>query len=301
MVNFKKIEIEDKKWIDPLIKISNLGGCHQNFGNLFTWSEVYNTRVAKINDYLVVKGGNEKDKQRYFYPAGSGDIKPVIEEIMQDATDCNHDFMFFGLSLSNIEILDTLFSGKFLYEEVRDAFDYVYLLDKLVSLSGRKLNSKRNHINYFKKNNQWSFEPITLRNLEECWRMNEEWCKDVDFFSDDGLKEENRATHQHFKYFTELGIEGGLLRVDGKVIAYTMGEILNSDTYVVHLEKAFRDMRGAYPMINQKFASLIREKYPHIVYVNREEDIGSESLRKSKESYYPYKMEEKYISTFAVK
>jgi len=106
MINFKKIEIEDKKWIDPLIEASDLSGCHQNFGNLFTWSEVYNTRVARINDYLVVKGGDEKDKQRYFYPAGSGDIKPVIEEMIQDAADCNHDFIFFGLSLNNMEVIE---------------------------------------------------------------------------------------------------------------------------------------------------------------------------------------------------
>jgi len=282
MINFKKIEIEDEKWMYPLIKASNLGGCHQNFGNLFTWSEIYNTRVAKINDYLVVKGGIAKDKQRYFYPAGSGDIKPIIEDLMQDAADCDHDFIFFGLSLDNIEVLDKLFPGKFIYEEDRDAFDYVYLLDKLVSLSGRKLNSKRNHINYFKKNNQWSFEPIALRNLEECWKMNQQWCKEVDCFSDEGLKEENCATRKYFNYFTPLGVEGGLLRVDGKIIAYTMGQILNSNTYVIHLEKAFRDMRGAYPMINQEFASYIKEKHPHITYVNREEDVGNESL-------HPYK------------
>ncbi len=301
MINFEKIKIQDKKWIDPLLKAANLDGCHHNFGNLFAWSDIYDTRVAKINDYLVVKGGTEKEKQNYFYPAGSGDIKPVIEEMMMDAVECDHDFTLLGLSLDNIKVLDELFPGKFSYVEDRDSFDYVYLLDKLVSLSGRKLHSKRNHINSFKKKNQWSFEPITLKNLGECWEMNVEWCKEVGCSSDDELKAENCATRKYFKYFTDLGIEGGLLRVDNKVVAYTIGEILNSDTYVVHLEKAFRDIQGAYPMINREFVACIKEKYPNIIYVNREEDVGNENLRKAKESYYPHRMEEKYTATFVTK
>ncbi|NLL69744.1 MAG: DUF2156 domain-containing protein [Epulopiscium sp.] len=298
MINFKTIEIEDKKWIDPLLVASDLSGCHQNFGNLFAWSKVHKTRVAKINDYLVVKGGTEINKQGYFYPAGSGTIQPVIEEMIQDAADCGHDFILNGISPENMEALDILFPGQFSYEEVRDAFDYVYLLDKMVSLSGKKLHRKRNHINQFKKNHQWSFEPITLENLQECWEMNEAWCKEMGCSDDNGLKQENCATRQYFKYFSQLKMEGGLLRSGGQVIAYTMGEILNSDTYVIHLEKAFRDIQGAYPMINREFAAWIKDRYPHIVYVNREEDVGDEGLRKAKQSYYPDKMEEKYTATY---
>jgi hypothetical protein len=105
------------------------------------------------------------------------------------------------------------------------------------------------------------------------------------------LAQEYCATQQYFKHFNELKIDGGLLRLDGKVIAFTMGEVLNSDTYVTHLEKAFKEIQGAYPMINREFAEFIQNKYPHLVYINREEDVDDEGLRKAKLSYYPYKME----------
>ncbi|NMA83200.1 MAG: DUF2156 domain-containing protein [Epulopiscium sp.] len=298
MINFKKIEITDKKWIDPLIMASDLSGCHQNFTNLLIWAKVHHTRVAQIDNYLVVKTGAEFNNQGYFYPAGSGDIKPVLEKMKADAKADNHPFILNGVSPENIKVLDKLYPGKFKYEEIRGNFDYVYLLDKMVSLSGKKLSAKRNHNNSFKKNHSWSFELITEENLDECWQMNEEWCKEAGCHEDPDLKKEACASRQSFKYFVELELEGGLLRSNGKIIAYTMGERLNSDTYVIHIEKAFRGIQGAYSMINREFAAIVQERYPDIVYINREEDMDEEGLRKAKMSYYPDKMEEKYIAKF---
>lgn len=298
MINFKEIKIEDKKWMDSLIKASNLSGCHQNFGNLFTWSKINNKRAARINDYLVVKLGVGIQNQGYFYPVGSGDTKIVVKRMMEDAINCKHDFILYCISSDNIVELDKLFPDQFSYIEVRDEFDYVYLLDKMILLPGKKLNAKRSRINYFKKHNRWNFEIITPENLDECWQMNEQWCKEVDCYGVKGLRQEKHATEQYFNYFDQLEVEGALLRVDDKVVAYTMGEILNSDTYVIHIEKAFRDVKGAYPMINREFAIFIKGKYPYIIYINREEDMGYEGLRKAKESYYPYKMEKKYKATF---
>jgi hypothetical protein len=216
----------------------------------------------------------------------------------QDAADCGHEFILFGLSPENIAVLNNLFPGSFEYRENRDNFDYIYLLEKLVTLSGKKLQAKRNHINRFKANNNWGFEPLSAENLAECWEMNIEWCKIHGCNEDQHLANEDCAVRRCFKYFTELGLEGGLLRSEGRVIAYTMGEKLNSDTYDVHIEKAFGEIQGAYQMINREFAALIQDNHPDLTYVNREEDTGSEGLRKAKLSYHPDKMEEKYLGQY---
>lgn len=288
----------DKQWIDPLFTTANVRGCHQNFTNLFAWANIYHYRIARIKDHLIVKGRVSDEAPYYFYPAGQGDIKSVLEAMQQDAADRGHEFILFGLSPENVAEINGLFPDSFEYKEVRDSFDYVYLLDKLVTLSGKKLQAKRNHINRFKENNNWSFEQISMENLNECWEMNIEWCKLHGCGDDKHLANEDCAIRRCFNYFTELGLEGGLLRSDGKVIAYTVGDKLNADTYNIHIEKAFGAIQGAYQMINREFAAFIQKKYPELIYVNREEDMGYAGLRKAKLSYHPVKMEEKYMGKY---
>ncbi len=293
MIEFKEIELKVKEWMEPLIVASDMGGSHQNFTNMFAWSKIFEFRFGRVNNHLVVKGGADDD-QFYLYPAGLGDIKAVIEVMEQDAIDCGHSFTILGVSPENRDEINSLFTGKFKYEEMRDSADYVYSLEKLVKLSGNKLHSKRNHINYFKKNYTWSFEMITTDNFEECREMNKKWCKDNDCKEDEYLYKEYCAVRRSFDNYWDLGLEGGALRKDGKIIAFTMGERLNSNTYVIHIEKAFSEIRGAYQMINREYADYIQQTYPQMLYVNREEDMGYEGLKKAKLSYYPDKMEEKY-------
>ncbi|WP_019850310.1 DUF2156 domain-containing protein [Desulfitobacterium sp. PCE1] len=297
MIDFKKVEISDKEWVKPLLRASDLSGCHQNFTNLFSWSETYHYQVAKVNDYLVVKGRLE-ETYYYFYPAGTGDVQPVLEEMKKDAQENNHEFIVLGISLENMATLKEVYPEHFEYEEMRDSFDYVYQAEKLASLAGRKLQAKRNHINRFIANTTWSFELITPENLAECWEMNLEWCRKNDCKDDEQLRAEYCAVKRNFDHFRNLELEGGLIRAEGKIVAFTMGERLNSDTYVVHVEKAFGEIQGAYQIINREFVRWIRETYPDIIYVNREEDMGYEGLRKAKLSYHPDKMEEKFLARY---
>ncbi|RNC29091.1 MAG: hypothetical protein AWM53_01011 [Candidatus Dichloromethanomonas elyunquensis] len=298
MIEFKEVEVADKKWMDPFLAASDMSGCHHNFTNIFAWADNYHNRIARVNNYLLVKGVSELGPY-YFYPSGWGDIAEIFQLLKKDAADCGHDFVLAGISHENIDNMDTLFPGCFRYEEMRDSFDYVYSLEKLAELSGRKYQAKRNHINRFRENYpDWRFEPISSQNIEECREMNREWCIVHKCNDDDLLKKEKCAVKRCFDHYFELGLEGGLLRVNNKVAAYTMGEKLNSNTYVTHIEKAFNDMQGAYQMINRQFAALVQEKHPEIVYINREEDMGLEGLRKAKLSYHPVKMEEKYLATY---
>lgn len=298
MIEFKEIELDDKTWMKPLFNDANMGGCHQSFSNIFMWSSVNEKGIARVNDYVVVKIEEENQKPTYFYPAGVGDVKPVIEQMRGDAVEVGHQFLLDGVSLENMVELDKLFPKKFKYKRMRDKFDYVYSLDKMISLSGKKLSAKRNHINNFKRNNQWTFEPITEENLEECWQMNKKWCRENNCDDSEDLTKEARAVRTAFNNFFELELEGGLIRANDEVIAYTIGEILNEDTYVIHIEKAFGQIQGSYAMINREFAELIKTRHPHIVYINREEDVGDKGLRRAKKSYYPAKMEEKYLAKF---
>ncbi|MGE5380744.1 MAG: DUF2156 domain-containing protein [Methylocystaceae bacterium] len=298
MIDFAKIKVNDKMWIDPLLAAADMSGCQHNFTNLFVWSKINQYQVGRIDDYLVVKGEQSDGRPYYLYPAGEGDPKSVLEAIWQDAADCGHSCILAGLSIDNMAVLKRLFPNRLEYTERRDAFDYVYLLDKLVTLTGDKNKAKRNHVNYFKKNIEWSFEPISSHNLEECWDMNKEWCRVHRCKDDEQLANENCAVNRCFDNYYALGLEGGLLRSAGRVIAFTMGDRLNSDTFDTHVEKAYADIRGAYQMINQQFAAMIQQNHPEIVYVNREEDMGYEGLRKAKLSYHPDKMEVKYWAEF---
>lgn len=298
MINFKKVELKDKQWIEPLIVAGDPRGSHVNFVNLFIWLEIFKYQVAQVDNYLIVKA-NKAGEPCYFYPAGWGEITPVLETLKKDAHASKHPFVLVGLSPEEKQIVKGIYPGKFTFEAMRDSFDYVYLLEKMVSLSGKKLHAKRNHNNYFKANNNWSFEIISAENFEECKEMNSKWCEMYGTYDNGELDEECCAVKRAFKYYDELPLEGAILRVDNRVIAYTMGEQLNSDTYVIHIEKAFGEIRGAYQMINREFAEWVQNNYPQLVYINREEDMGFAGLRKAKRSYYPEKMEEKYWGTYS--
>ncbi|ADY56285.1 hypothetical protein Sgly_1990 [Syntrophobotulus glycolicus DSM 8271] len=299
MITFKEIEISDKGWIDAILNAADRPGCHYNFTNMFAWGNIYQYRVAKLENCLVVKGWSLEGVPYYLYPAGEGDYPKVLEAMVEDAASSGNEFRLAGLSDENIAEINTLFPDKFEYAKVRDSYDYVYLLDKLVTLSGRNLSAKRNHINHFKRDNNWAFEQVSSENIGECWEMTVEWCNRRKCQYDIQLENESCAVRQCFDHFFELGLEGGLIRSGGRVIAYTMGEKLNSDTYDIHIEKAFDEIQGAYQIINHEFAIFIQENHPELIYVNREEDMGQEGLRKAKLSYHPVRMEEKSWGKFA--
>ena len=135
---------------------------------------------------------------------------------------------------------------------------------------------------------------MTRENLRELVAMTKAWLEQNYREKHREYIGERMALARTFGNFDALGLEGGLIRSGGRVIAYTLGEMLTEDTYVLHFEKAFPDIQGAYAMINRENAKRILENHPEIVYINREEDMGLEGLRKAKESYFPEFLEEKY-------
>ena len=292
MLEFKKIEIEDKAWADILLRISDFRGAEYCFTNLYIWDGIYQSKIGRYKDFLMLRTGSAPDF-RYLYPAGSGDVKEVIELMMEDAANNGSSFTLIGVTEKTAQELKSHFPDRFIFDPIRDSFDYIYESEKLISLSGKKLQPKRNHLNFFAANNKWSYEELNSDMIPEIKEFNHEWCARVECKKYETLSWESCAVEKCLDNYHHLNLRGGVLRVDGKIVAYTIGEVINSDTVIVHIEKAFSEVRGAYPMINREFLSRVAPGYQ---YVNREDDIGDEGLRKAKESYYPIFMLEKFYA-----
>lgn len=290
MLDFKNIKISDKVWIDELLKHSDFRGAEYCFTNLFIWDEVYHSKITRYKDFLLFTSGSG-DTARYLFPPGRGDVKEAIELLEANAIERNVKFVLIGLSAQTKIQLETMCPGKYDFTVERNSFDYIYESEKLVSLAGKKLQSKRNHLARFRELPGWEYEDITEQNLQDCINYSYEWCQLNGCGENASLMLECCAVNKALAHYSELKLRGGLLRLDGKIVAYTVGEPLNSDTVIVHIEKADSEIRGSYPMINREFAERLSEGF---VYINREDDAGDEGLRRAKNSYYPVFMQEKY-------
>lgn len=292
-MEFKKIQLQDKKWVNELLKYSDFKGSEYCFANNYNWKDIYNIEVSRYKDFGILRNGGRN--KNFLYPFGKGDIKEVIDELFKVCEEENIPFGMFGICEEAKELLEENFPNVFDFEEQRDYEDYIYLSEKLITLSGKKLHSKRNHINYFLSEHQdWQYEPLTKDNMQDVIKMSEEWCRLNEVNENKDKKQEMLSVKSAFENFDELKLVGGLIRLDGEVIAFSIGEPLSSDTFIVHIEKAFSDIRGAYPMINKQFAL---HNCKDFLYVNREEDTGDLGLRKAKLSYRPHILLKKYYAT----
>ncbi len=282
MLEFKKPEIEDKKWADECFKYVNSFNCEYTFGNLFIWSTAYRTEIAHYKNFLMCRWGKAPD-YLYSAPIGSGDFKDAVEAVIRDAAQNGIQPKLYGITQNYKALLDEYFPGKFTYTYDEGDFDYIYSVEKMAELRGKKYHSKRNHITNFKKNNpDWSFETINRDNLNECVILHTDWIKNHQDDADYSFEFE--AVLTALENYEALGFTGGILRIGGEAVAYTIGERHSDELFVTHFEKAPADIQGAYPIINQEFTRNCLMSYK---FVNREEDMGIEGLRKAKQSYNP--------------
>ena len=290
MLDFKKPELSDRGWVQELYRCSGFRGAEYTFANLYLWSFFYG-EIAQYKGFLCQKL-TYKGIHQYIYPAGCGDVKPVLERLWQDSREAGRPFVVRSLTKETMARLEELFPGKFTYEENRNAFDYLYTVDTLAELAGKKYQAKRNHINRFTENHpDWFTRTISLENLDVCRSIMDAWSESHDDAGD------KRAMEKAFANFEALGFEGIILYADVDTpVGFSMGNRISGDTFDVNFEKSFADIQGAYPLVNREFARFIRENHPDIVYLNREDDMGLENLRKAKESYHPIFLE-KYIAT----
>ncbi|MDR2824513.1 MAG: phosphatidylglycerol lysyltransferase domain-containing protein [Prevotellaceae bacterium] len=284
-MNFKKIEITDKKLIDNCLQYKISRACDYCFANLFAWQDRYDTVFAIEHDTLFVKF-SESSATFYMFPVGKMPLKKSLELLKNDAEKHKIPLKIKAVSDEMWKQIQAETPDDFVYVIERENFEYLYLSEKLINLSGKKLQSKRNHINRFKADNpNWEFQLIQTReDCYECWNMLKIWEAENAEVSDKSLIYDFKASELMLKHLDELNLQGGMIKVNGKIVAFSVGESLTNDTFVVHIEKAHRDMNGGYAIINQQFAENIAAHYP---YINREEDMGLDTLRKAKLSYKP--------------
>lgn len=290
-IKFKKTELEDQELISYYFKHHTSRSCERTFVNCYLWSRYYHVEYAIIEDTLVFK--NEDKGLAFTFPAGSEEnVKQAISLLMNMAEERGCPFTMYVVTPDQFEKLEEWYPNKFEISYDEDMADYVYESEKLSSLTGKKLHAKRNHINKFTGvyEGRWQYETITDENTPDCFAMLEKWSVENECDRDSAKKAEVCITKEALRLRDQLNLQGGLIRLDGEVIAFSLGEPISSDTFVVHIEKAFSDIQGAYAMINQQF---VRHECMDYRYVNREEDTGSEGLRKAKRSYRPIFMVEK--------
>ena len=291
---FKRPELEDKELINYYFAKAPGRSCERTFVNVYLWSRHYKVKFAVIEDALVFR--DEGDGFAFSYPAGKDEaVKKALEALMEYCRERKCPFRLYNVTEEHFAQLCGWFPDRFQIRYDRDAADYVYETEKLANLAGKKLHGKRNHINKFKAlYPDWSYESLNDDNVEECFQMALKW-RNQNGCDDDAEKNaEMCVTLNSLRLYKELGLRGGVLKIGEKIAAFSVGEPLCSDTFVVHIEKAFPDIEGAYPMINQQF---VLHECMDYTYVNREEDTGAEGLRKAKLSYRPVFMVEKGIVT----
>ena len=291
---FKRPELEDKELINYYFAKAPGRSCERTFVNVYLWSRHYKVKFAVIEDALVFR--DEGDGFAFSYPAGKDEaVKKALEALMEYCRERKCPFRLYNVTEEHFAQLCGWFPDRFQIRYDRDAADYVYETEKLATLAGKKLHGKRNHINKFKAlYPDWSYESLNDDNVEECFQMALKWRNQNGCDDDVEKNAEMCVTLNSLRLYKELGLRGGVLKIGEKIAAFSVGEPLCSDTFVVHIEKAFPDIEGAYPMINQQF---VLHECMDYTYVNREEDTGAEGLRKAKLSYRPVFMVEKGIVT----
>lgn len=291
-IDFRKAELKDKELITEFFRNHTSRSCERTFTNVYLWARFYNVTFALVEDALVFRSEDEEG-YAFAFPAGEPEhVKRAIQVLIRYSKERDMAFRMYNVTPDNYEAMCQWYPDRFRIEYNEDIADYVYESEKLATLSGKKLHSKRNHINKFKSvyADRWSYEPITKDNLEDCFQMALKWRNENGCDDDEEKNAEICVTLNSLRLFEELELVGGILKVDGEIVAFTIGEPICEDTFVVHIEKAFADIDGAYTMINQQFVQNACMNYK---YINREEDTGAEGLRKAKRSYRPVFMVEK--------
>lgn len=289
-LTFKPLALSDREWMMECLKQGHRGSLEYSFSSNFLWREVYKLHVARYEDYAIVM--SDPEDPSFIFPLGRGPLLPVIEQLLLEAKKRGVPLCFNTLLEDDKVRLEALYPNRFQFEPIRNAYDYIYESEKLDRLPGKRLANKRNGINKFMmEHRNWSFEPITRENIDDAHAMSLEWCQINGCRDNPSLFEESCAVEQAFKHFFDLKLDGGLLRLGKRVVAFSMGDPLNEDVYLTHIEKAFDDIPGTYQMINQQFVRQFTLDYR---FVNREDDTGDEGLRRAKLSYEPAYLVAKY-------
>ena len=310
--DFKDLTEEDDALLDAYFDGYDYQASSHTLIANYIWRDTHKITWQVIGDYLCVAGLGtlETEEEEYFmsFPltrTGTYEKDKLRETIDTAKKIFESKGKRFEISLipaSLALLLKEIYGSQVELIHDRDDDDYIYLREDLVNLSGRKLHQKKNHLNYFRRTYDYTYEEITPEtarevldfleriNHQKLLEMPEEW-KTI-------LELETRAIEELLSLLHTGRLLSGVIRIDGQIEAVTIGEFARTNSHesvLVHVEKANPAFRGIYQAINHDFCCHLPED---VVYVNREEDMGMENLRQTKLSYKPVKLAEKYEATF---
>ena len=292
MLTFREITLADRDTFRPYLMKDHMKACTESFQTVYLWSGIYKTVFALEKGWLLMKNG----EGCYAFPLGEGDLKEAIALLREDAHAAGKKLCFFGITAGQKAELEALFPGEFTYTADRDNAEYLYEAERLATFAGTKLHAKRNFVNRFMENHpDWQFVPLTEENIPAVQAMHREWAR-INEGSEDGLHKESCVVTRCFKEYKDLDMLGGVLMASGKIEGFSIVSRISETVADINIEKAFATEPGSYPMVCREMAKLILERWPEVTLLNREEDMGDEGLRQSKESYRPSEMLEKFAT-----
>jgi hypothetical protein len=273
----------EQLFLDAQPEVSEL-----SYPELFAWRGVRNTQVSEIDGglcaYLLRHG-----KRCFIPPVGAKDPVNAMHRMLTWVREQGEEGLVYALT--DVQARQAETSGLFVAEEDPDNADYVYRAQDLIDLPGHKFDGKRNHINYFLRNNEFSFSRLRPEDLAEVIDFENRWYSQRHRTELPGLAAENQAVHELLHNYRDLPVEGAVIRIGGRIEAFTVSGELNRDTAVVIAEKANPEVRGLYQAINQMYCERVLSRF---TWVNREQDAGDLGLRRAKLSYNPHHMVSKY-------
>ena len=279
-LSFHQLTLSDREAVQAVTLNAGRRNCNYTFANLVGWQFWYYTEVCVLNNVVVLRYTHEGE--RAYMVCTAKDISKELLDALLD--DSNGNLTIIGLEDSQASQLYTLNSKlSTKIEQVRNQYDYIYRRTDLAELHGSHLNVKRNHIHRFRTEHpDFEYRPLTPEMFDECRRLTEIWHEEKEF--SETIEAEHRVMETIFSNWDALGMIGGSIFVDGKMVAFTYGAAVTNDTIDICVEKADRRIEGAFAIINQQFAEHLPEQF---VYLNREEDMGIPGLRQAKLSYHP--------------
>jgi hypothetical protein len=292
MLNFQDFTTDYRQKFQKYTQNCEYRSCDLAFANLFVWKFYYSTQTAENENFIFIRYWYH-GKLYFMLPIGEGDLKKAMELIMENAANEQQPFRLQGLSPKMRENIEKIFPDKFSYFSNRDYFDYIYLREDLATLAGKKFQPKRNHINQFFRNfPNHEFFKISQDIIPQCLALEWLWqSKNGNPQESAALEAERRAITTAFENFQQLDLQGIALKVNNQIVAFTYGSPINRCVFDIAAEKADTAITGAYSIINNEFAKQIPKNF---IFLNREEDLGLEGLRKAKLSYQPVEILEKF-------
>ena len=293
MLKFRAVSVQDFEKVEDILTKSNIKNCEYCYPTLLVWSHRHPSELAIEEDTLFVRSEGH-EHMWYLFPKGKMEPEKAINLILEDAKSHGLPISIYGIDKEDASIIEEKFQGKLELEVDRDGADYIYTQEDLANLPGKNYQKKRNHVSRFlREHPDYKFVEITDENKDKARKYVDTWCTKYEHDDDWDFISEKRGINELLDNFDRLKLSGAMIEVDDEVVAMTVAAPINDEMVDIMIEKAYHEMNGAYAIINRDFARNCLSKFK---YINREDDLGLENLRKAKLSYFPCEILEKYTA-----